>query len=396
MAVKTLVGNLFESKAQTLVNTVNTVGVMGKGIALEFRKRFPEMHRDYLRRCAAGQVRLGEPYLFRSLVPPWVLNFPTKEHWRAVSRVSDIVRGLQYLEARYRDWGIASLAVPPLGCGLGQLEWRVVGPTLYRHLDRLDIPVELFAPHGTPAEQLEPAFLGSEQPSRPGQPSKENNARIDAAAVALAEILARIEREPYHWPVGRTTFQKIAYFATEEGIPTRLDFVPQSYGPFSSDVKPLLTRLVNNGLLVERKLGRMFRLQPGPTLADASNAFKTTLSEWEETLDRIADLFLRMNTQQAEIAATVFYAARHLVPIEQSMPTENDVLSAARHLVGHGGAVPSAGEVLAAVKQWKRRRRPELRDEDIAVAIRNLSVLGWLKTRPSEDLPLPEAAAVEA
>ena len=145
------VGNLFDSNAQTLVNTVNCVGIMGKGIALEFKKRFPEMNRDYEERCKAGKVKLGRPYLFTDLVGPWVLNFPTKDHWRSVSRVQDVIEGLEYLKQHYREWGIRSLAMPPLGCGQGQLEWRVVGPTLYRHLSELDIPVELFAPHGTSA-----------------------------------------------------------------------------------------------------------------------------------------------------------------------------------------------------------------------------------------------------
>jgi O-acetyl-ADP-ribose deacetylase (regulator of RNase III) len=153
--IRVLTGDLFNSNAQTLVNAVNTVGVMGKGIALEFRKRFPDMYEDYAARCKARQVRLGQPYLFKRLLPPWILNFPTKDDWRSVSRLSDIVAGLEYLERRYREWGITSLAVPSLGCGLGGLEWRVVGPTLYRYLGRFDIPVALYAPHDTPQEQLD-------------------------------------------------------------------------------------------------------------------------------------------------------------------------------------------------------------------------------------------------
>lgn len=102
-------GDMFGSEAQTLVNTVNCVGVMGKGIALAFKERFPEMYKDYVARCKAGKVRLGEPYLYTQLVGPWVLNFPTKDHWRSVSKLSDIVEGLRYLEAHYwEEWRIAS------------------------------------------------------------------------------------------------------------------------------------------------------------------------------------------------------------------------------------------------------------------------------------------------
>src|SRR6266536_5356806 len=113
--MRILVGDILQSKAQTLVNTVNCVGVMGKGIALEFKRRFPEMYDDYVRRCDSHEVRLGRPYLWRSLTPPFVLNFPTKNHWRSPSRLDDIVEGLRYLREHYAEWGITSLAVPPLG-----------------------------------------------------------------------------------------------------------------------------------------------------------------------------------------------------------------------------------------------------------------------------------------
>jgi O-acetyl-ADP-ribose deacetylase (regulator of RNase III) len=146
MLVKIVKGDLFESEMQTLINAVNCVGVMGKGIALEFKKRFPEMYKDYVKKCKNGQVKLGEPYLYKSIYEPWIMNFPTKEHWWSVSQVKDIESGLDYLVKHYKEWGIASLAVPSLGCGEGHLEWRIVGPMLYRYLNKLDIPVELYTP----------------------------------------------------------------------------------------------------------------------------------------------------------------------------------------------------------------------------------------------------------
>lgn len=123
---------------------------MGKGIALAFRREFPGMFDDYVRRCERGEVRLGEPYLYTSLVPPQVICFPTKGHWRSVSQLEDIVRGLKHLEKNVEKWNVESLAVPPLGCGNGRLDWTVVGPILYRHLDRLSVPVELYAPAPRP------------------------------------------------------------------------------------------------------------------------------------------------------------------------------------------------------------------------------------------------------
>ncbi len=153
------VGNLFSSRAQTLVNPVNCVGVMGKGLALEFKRRYPAMFQEYRYLCAAHQLRPGEPYLYRDLNGASILNFPTKDHWRNPSELRTIVSGLQWFRARYRIFGIQSIAFPALGCGNGGLPWETVGPVLYRYLRDLPIPVELYAPLGTPAEQCTEAFL---------------------------------------------------------------------------------------------------------------------------------------------------------------------------------------------------------------------------------------------
>jgi uncharacterized protein YwgA/O-acetyl-ADP-ribose deacetylase (regulator of RNase III) len=364
------IGDIFESGAQTLVNTVNCVGVMGKGIALEFRKRFPEMHDDYVQRCKAGNVKLGQPYLYQTLTPPWILNFPTKDHWRSVSRLQDIVAGLRFLQAHFSEWGITSLAVPPLGCGQGQLEWRVVGPTLYRHLKQLGIPVDLFAPFGTPHEELRPTFLDDAGRQQPAPSRQATSYRVPPAWIALVEILRGIEREPYHWPVGRTTFQKIAYFATKSGIPTGLQYKRGSYGPYAADLKRHITALVNNGLIREERLGRMFAVHTGQTFEDARRAYAEQVECWREMIGKITDLFMRMNTQQAEVAATVHFAAAELKESGQVAPAEADILHQ--------------------VMQWKQRRRPPLDKKEVALTIRNLNMLSWLGARVSEDLPVTE------
>jgi uncharacterized protein YwgA/O-acetyl-ADP-ribose deacetylase (regulator of RNase III) len=364
------IGNLFESKAQTLVNTVNCVGVMGKGVALEFKNRFPEMYKDYVGRCNAGEVRLGQPYLYRSLVPPWVLNFPTKDHWRSVSRLQDIEAGLGYLLAHYQEWGITSLGVPPLGCGQGQLEWRVVGPTLYRYLKRMDIPVELYAPFGTPHEELKPTFLDQNAAAFESAMHHQTPDRIGAPWVVLVEVLHKIQTEPYHWPVGRTTFQKIAYFATQCGVPTGLRYQRGSYGPYAPELKKRITALVNNGLVHEERFGRMFAVHVGHTFEDARNAYRDQIEKWRLTIDKVADLFMRMRTDQAEIAATVHFATSELKQRSPESPTEVDVLR----------------EVLA----WKQKRRPPLNEKEVALTIRSLNILSWLGAAVSNDLQVSE------
>lgn len=362
--VRVLVGDLFASKAQTLTNTVNTVGVMGKGIALEFKKRFPDMYDDYVRRCEEGRVELGRPYLFQALFPPWVLNFPTKEHWRSLSRLDAITDGLEYLAQHYRRWGIESLAVPPLGCGEGGLEWRIVGPALYRGLAKLEIPVELYAPFGTPHEELQPDFLeGASSAEAP-------ESKVPVAGVVLASIVEHISAHSHHYPVGRIGLQKIAYFATQAGVPTGLEFERRPYGPFAEGLKRLVGQMINNGLIVERPQGKRIENRPGPTLDDAQRAFADETARWRDEVDRVTDLFLRLpSARKAEIAASVHYAATSL---------------ANRNRARGRGAVEE-DEVIAEVLRWKERRQPPAAPAEVASAVHTLAHLGWIDVIPSQD-----------
>ena len=368
------IGNILESKAQTLINTVNCVGIMGKGIALEFKKKFPDMFKDYVKRCEKNEVKLGEPYLYRGLFPPWIINFPTKDHWRSVACLEDIEHGMSYIISHYKEWGITSLAVPPLGCGEGQLEWRIVGPTMFRYLKKMDIPVELFAPFGTPDMETQSNFLAQSEESIIVD-TRTGHFKVKPDWVAIVEILARIEKEPYHWKVGRTTFQKIAYFATEAGIATNLAYTQGSYGPFASSLKSRISQLVNNGLIHEERLGQMFHVTTGPTYNDARKAYFSIISDREKVINRVVNLFLRMRTKQAEVAATVHFSTKALTESTGQKPTENQVLSYAM--------------------QWKQRRHPPLNKSEVAMTIRNLAALGWLDVKASNDLPLPEEAAYE-
>lgn len=136
-------GSLFDSKAHALVNPVNTRGVMGAGLALEFRKRYPSMFLGYRERCDYGEVTTGMCYPYRVSEERTVINFPTKDHWRNPSEMSYIEGGLSYLVANYEAWGIRSVSLPFLGCGLGGLPRRDVVRVMTKWLGRMSIPVEV-------------------------------------------------------------------------------------------------------------------------------------------------------------------------------------------------------------------------------------------------------------
>ncbi|MDD5482449.1 MAG: macro domain-containing protein [Kiritimatiellae bacterium] len=374
--MKIIVGNILQSKAQTLVNTVNCIGVMGKGIALEFKKKFPEMFDDYLKKCEHGEVKPGVPYIFKTLFPPQIVNFPTKDHWKSASKITDIEKGLNFLLAHYKEWGITSLAIPPLGCGNGQLEWRIVGPLIYKYIRQMDIPVEMFAPYNTNPKELTAEFLEQDVGSPGAKSATPLQYGINPAWVALVDILHRIEQQPYHWPVGRVIFQKIAYVATQEGLPTGFTYQRSSFGPFSKDLKNAQSKLINSNLLQEERVGQKFLIQVGPNFETVRKRYESSLNQWSAIIDKTTDLFMRMNTNQAEVVATVIFATHSLKK--------------------NNGKIPTETEALASVMEWKQKRRPPLDKKEVASTIRNLGILHWLDVRPDPNLSVPEEEAILA
>lgn len=364
--VKVIIGDMFESQAQTITNTVNVVGVMGKGIALGFKKRFPAMYADYAKRCDAGLVRLGEPYLFKQNDGPWILNFPTKGHWRQLATIQDIETGLQYLAGMYKEWGIESLAVPPLGCGEGGLEWRIVGPTLYGYLDQLDIPIELYAPFGTPDLEIEDEFLRG-QGELIEAPATE---KLPVGLIALVEILNTVNHELYHPPVGRIMFQKIAYFATRAGIPTGLEFERRNFGPFAPNLKRGVSALVNNGLVEEESIGRMIVHHVGRSFDNVlkSEYYMDQIGSWNAEIDKVTDLVMRIrSTRQAELAASVMFIADQMLSDTGETPTEQMIVDR--------------------VLDWKKNRDgAPVEKTELVEALRMLQALDWMELRPSRDL----------
>lgn len=364
---KVLIGDLFESRAQALVNTVNCVGVMGKGVAEQFKTRFPQMFEDYVRRCAEKRVRLGEPYLYEDLSGRKIICFPTKNHWRSPSRISDIESGLDYLVAHVQHWSLKSIAMPPLGCGNGGLSWAEVGPLIYRKLVRLPLTIELFAPFGTPRQQLTEEFLSS-----PAQMSLDDKGRrhekMPAEWAVLVEVLRQLEQQPYASPVGRVIFQKICYLLTEMGVNTGFDFTRGHYGPFSDSVKLALHDFANRNWIHEQPLGRMVALRVCQQYERDRGKYAEMLEKHQRQIAKTVDLFSRIkSTEQAEEVLTVLFASR------QIKQEKRDAEVAEQDLYDY---------ILA----WKKTWNTDEKRHAVASAIRNLVLLGWMRARISEDL----------
>ena len=222
-------GNLLDAEVDALVNTVNTVGVMGKGIALQFRRAYPGMYREYTKAAKAGDIRLGQMHVWANdetlTGPRYVINFPTKGHWKARSRLADIQAGLVDLAALVRRLGITSIAVPPLGCGNGGLDWAQVEPLIARTFAALpDVDVHVYPPVGAPqaADMLD-------RTRRP---------RWSVGKAALVDLIARYGERTLD--VSIIEVQKLMYFLQEAGEPLRLHFRKARYGPYADNLQKVL------------------------------------------------------------------------------------------------------------------------------------------------------------
>ncbi len=348
--MKILLGNLFDSRCSTLVNTVNCVGIMGKGIALEFKNKYPHMFEEYQMMCQKGLVKPGEPYLYRDLTGASVLNFPTKDHWRSPSKFSYITDGLAWFRENYQALGITSIAFPPLGCGNGGLAWEDVGPAMYQALNDLPIDVEIYAPYGTPKEKMTEGYLS--QPRKQGADGKITS--LNDKWLLILEVVRQVNEQQYTLHVGRVIFQKICYVLTRSGIQTGFTFTRGSYGPYSADVKAGIAALSNANLMTETQHSGQAMVE---THVTDHFVFHPSLYSGEELccLDRTVDLFSRIkNTDQAEVMTTVMFAYDEL---QSSTPTEDDVLRS--------------------VLEWKKHWQGT-KEEEIRQTIRSLSILGWI------------------
>lgn len=150
-----LKGDIFTSQAQVIVNTVNCQGVMGRGLALAFKQKYPDMFAIYVHDCQTGKLKIGRPTIYQKS-DPWILNFPTKNYWRNPSKLEYIEKGLTFLTQHYKQAGMKSIAFPKLGAQNGKLSWDEVGPLMAKYLSQLDIDVYIYIAEGDQEYQYDP------------------------------------------------------------------------------------------------------------------------------------------------------------------------------------------------------------------------------------------------
>jgi len=338
-------GNLLAAPVDALVNTVNTEGVMGKGLALQFKKAFPEAFTSYERACRAGEVVIGRMHVVQRLTSPrFIINFPTKKHWRQPSRLSYIEDGLRDLVARVRELGIQSIAVPPLGCGNGGLDWSDVRPLIVNAFaDAPDVRVLLFEPAGAPtAEEI------IDHRTRPS---------MTASRAAVLGLMGRYSSTDYGYRLSLVEVQKLAYFLQVAGEPLRLEFKAHFYGPYADNLRKALRNIE----------GHYTR-----GTADGKNSPETPLEILPGALEE-AETQLQV---QPESRARLERVARLIDGFET--PFGMELLGTVHWVMSHSSTPDNLSSVVAAVQGWNARKRSQMKAGHIEAAWRRLREQEWL------------------
>jgi len=339
-------GDILKDDADAIVNTVNCVGIMGRGIALQFKNAWPENFKAYEAACKREEVQPGRMFVYevgQLTTPRYIINFPTKRHWRGKSRIEDIESGLKALVGEIRQRGIRSIAIPPLGSGLGGLDWNDVRPRIEAAMHKLpDVRVRIFEPKGAPASDV--MHHSREVPT------------MTAGRAALVELMGRYIRGLLDPTITLLEVHKLMYFMQEAGEPLRLKYVKAPYGPYAENLRHVL-RAIEGHLVAGYADGgdapdKPLTLVPGAV--DDANAFLEANAQTRERFDRVGRLVEGFETPFGlELLATVHWVARH----------ESD------------GETPA--EVVERTYAWNDRKR-QFTPRQIGIALNVLTKQGWL------------------
>lgn len=339
--IRYITGNLLEAHAEALVNTVNTVGVMGKGIALQFRETFPDNYKAYLDAIKRGEVKIGSMLVTKignlnGL--RYIVNFPTKEHWRNPSRIEYVEKGLISLRKTIQELSIQSIAVPPLGCGNGQLNWEDVQPLIEQYLGDLPADVMVYEPNATVQQQLQ----------------KEDENRLVKLSPAKAMLLYLLfDYTRLGEAVCEFSAQKLGYFLQRLGeTQLKLDFQKHFYGPYSNQMAHLLYSLRGAYIIgLEQRKNRPF-------------------DELGLRMDRKAELDKYIENELPASERKRLDQVLQLVEGFQS-PFGLEVLSTIDYLIAEGKGFDTAA-IRAGLEAWSARKARQIKDFHIERAVARL------------------------
>lgn len=336
-------GDLLRADAEAIVNTVNCVGIMGKGIALQFKQAYPANYDAYRQACDSGEVRLGEMFVFDTgsmINPRYIVNFPTKGHWRSKSKLSDIENGLHDLKRVILDLDIKSVAIPPLGCGNGGLAWSIVEEKIQDALsDLTNVDIQLFSPSGAP--RFDEMRVATKKPN------------MTRGRALVLKLLGLYGAAGYRHSL--LEVQKLTYFLQAAGEDLKLAFEKNRYGPYAEKLNHVLQRIEGHyirGYGDRSKDAEIFVLDDA---GDEATDFLKDNSAAVERLDRVGSLIEGFET-----------------------PYGLELLSTVHWLAKSGDKVTNFGDILDGVRTWNSRKARIMMESHVQAAHEQLGRLGWI------------------
>ena len=347
-------GNLLTADAQALVNTVNTQGVMGKGIALQFKKAWPDMYKAYQKACKRGEIRIGQMYVYETpsmLNPRFIINFPTKTDWRKPSKLDYIDQGLQALVDEIKARGIESIAIPPLGCGLGGLPWEQVLPRIEQALSQVpDVEAWIYEPKGSPV----PEQMLNQTPKPPLTLSRALVLKLFHQYQALGYELTLLEA------------QKLLYFFQEAGEPLKLRFAKRHYGPYADNLRHVL---------------HAFEGHYTEGFGDGRNQPETLLKLMPGTIQEVEN-FLAHELKPAPPSAARLQRVEALIEGFES-PYGLELLASVHWLVTQEQLPLTLEAILNGIQTWSERKALLMKPRHLTDALERLSELNWFQPTAS-------------
>jgi O-acetyl-ADP-ribose deacetylase (regulator of RNase III) len=336
-------GNLFESNAEAIVNTVNCVGIMGKGVALEFKKRWPDNYAEYKKLCQEKKIRPGHVFVFDTCddlfkeenVPHrYLINFPTKDHWRSKSKFSYIDDGLDDFIIQLQKLNIKTVALPPLGCGNGGLDWTEVKMLLEEKLSFVDdIDFYIYGP--------------KEDISIPEHESIPSSEMTKARAI-LVKTISELELY-FGGYLTRISLQKIVYFLQVMGFDYGMSFSRNTHGPYSEELHEAFKAMDKQGFIVNYISDEPRIKVPAGALADAFAFLETNGSTQDN--NKVQKLSLLIEGYES--------------------PFGMELLSSVHYLVEHEN-LTGIDQIIDAVKSWNDHKNNQFSDDAIKVAHQRL------------------------
>jgi O-acetyl-ADP-ribose deacetylase (regulator of RNase III)/uncharacterized protein YwgA len=333
-------GDLFDQETDALVNTVNCVGIMGKGVALEFKRRWPDNFKKYKKLCDSKSLRPGSLYihdlnnLFGSNTPKFIINFPTKDHWRAKSQLEFVEDGLDALADALRNFPIGSIALPPLGCGNGGLDWEVVRPLIVDKLAHLnDVQIIVMEPH---QQQDLSEFRVPDFP-------------MTFPRAMLLKTLVDLDYL-FHGEYDRISLQKLTYFLQALGVPFRLKFARNLFGPYSDALRKSFIALEKQGMV-------------------QGFSAPERMSHVTQGAYALADEYLGQAGKSQEAQRTIEKLSKLIQGYES--PFGLELLSSVHHIAVSEG-MQSVEQVTQAMSAWSDNKRNKYSASVIKVAYQRL------------------------